>query len=86
MKPALLAWAIAALCTVPSYAAPPGKGKSDTTLSQDAVQGETPAGGDEAVKYTTFNGIKVPPMKEIEGDKFAETIKDGYWYDFHDEG
>lgn len=28
---------------------------------------------------TTFNGIKVPPMKEIKGDDFDEDTKDGYW-------
>ena len=29
---------------------------------------------------TTFNGIEVPPMKELDGGKFDEDIKDGYWY------
>lgn len=29
---------------------------------------------------TTFNGIEVPPMKELDGEKFDEDIKDGYWY------
>jgi hypothetical protein len=76
MKPALLAWAIAALSAVPSLAAPPGK---DGRTSKDAVEGETPASGGEGAEYTLFNGIKVPPMKDIEGDKFAETIKEGYW-------
>lgn len=30
---------------------------------------------------TTFNGIKVPPMKELNGEDFDKDIKDGYWYE-----
>lgn len=78
MRPALLAWALAAVFTT-SFAAPPGSPKGNV-LSDDAVSGETPAEGGEAIDYTVFNGIKVPPMAEIEGGKFEETVKDGYWY------
>ena len=28
---------------------------------------------------TTFNGIKVPPMRELKGDDFDKDTKDGYW-------
>lgn len=28
---------------------------------------------------TTFNGVKVPPMKELTGDNFDKDTKDGYW-------
>ena len=28
---------------------------------------------------TTFNGLKVPPMKELNGDDFDRDVKDGYW-------
>ncbi|ETI22653.1 protein disulfide-isomerase domain [Cladophialophora carrionii CBS 160.54] len=82
MRPALLAWALAAAFST-SIAAPPGSKGGATTLSDDAINGETPAEGGEAVDYTVFNGIKVPPMKEIQGDEFAETIKDGYWWVKH---
>ncbi|KAL6248725.1 hypothetical protein RBB50_003787 [Rhinocladiella similis] len=81
MRPALLAWALAAVFTT-SFAAPPGSPKANV-LSNDAVSGETPAEGGEAIDYTVFNGINVPPMVEIEGSKFAETIKDGYWWVKH---
>ncbi|KAI1618952.1 protein disulfide-isomerase [Exophiala viscosa] len=81
MRPALLAWALAAICAT-STALPPWQ-KEAKELSEDAVAGETPAEGGEAVTYTTFNGIKVPPMVEIEGVKFEETIKDGYWWVKH---
>ncbi len=71
MKSTILNWALTALLVTSSVAAPPGRG-----ASSDGVDA---AAGEEALKSTNFNGIEVPPMKEIEGDKFAETIKDGYW-------
>ncbi|KAK5559399.1 hypothetical protein LTR46_002441 [Exophiala xenobiotica] len=82
MRPALLAWVLAAIFSA-SFAAPPGSPKGGNVLADDAVSGETEAEGGEAIDYTVFNGIKVPPMVEIEGGKFAETIKDGYWWVKH---
>lgn len=32
---------------------------------------------------TVFNGIKVPVMKELEGHKWEEQTKDGYWFVKH---
>lgn len=71
MRPAWLAWAFVAFSTV--------SGQRENVLDDDAVQGETPAKGKEAVQYTVFNDIKVPPMPNIKGEDFANTIKDGYW-------
>ena len=48
---------------------------ADTTANSAAAA----AGGVEAVEYTVFNDIKVPTMKDIEGEQFNETIRDGYW-------
>lgn len=76
MKPALLAWAFSALALVSALnpdAAKPG------VLAKEAVEGDTPADTKEAVEYTIFNDIKVPPMNDIKGDQFGETIKNGYW-------
>lgn len=80
MRPALLAWVLSAL-TVASVAASPNdfEPAKAELLAEEAVQGETPADTKEAVDYTIFNDIKVPPMKDIPGDEFADTIKDGYW-------
>jgi len=36
---------------------------------------------DDKTKPTVFNGITVPPMKELTGPGFDEEAKDGYWYD-----
>lgn len=32
---------------------------------------------------TIFNGIQVPPLIDIEGEKFNATVKDGYWFVKH---
>ena len=29
---------------------------------------------------STFNGVSVPPMKELRGETFDTDVKDGYWY------
>lgn len=46
---------------------------------------ETP-GEEETVDLadpTTFNGVQVPPLPDIDGEKFNATIKDGYWFIKH---
>jgi protein disulfide-isomerase len=32
---------------------------------------------------TTFNGISVPPIPDINGEKFNSTIKEGHWFVKH---
>jgi protein disulfide-isomerase len=32
---------------------------------------------------TTFNGVKVPVLTEIDGEKFNATVKEGYWFVKH---
>ena len=32
---------------------------------------------------TIFNGQEVPPIPEIEGEKFNETVAEGYWFVKH---
>lgn len=73
----MLAWALSGLALV--SAADDFEPARAELLADEAVNGETPAGTKEGVDYTTFNDIKVPPMKDIKGDEFGETIKSGYW-------
>ena len=40
-------------------------------------------GEDESNQPTTFNGVKVPPMKDLNGEQFDQEIKDGYWFVKH---
>ena len=79
MRSALLA-AWLAMLTTSAVAAPPAEGKAKEVLAEEAIQGETVVGNGEAEAFTTFNDIEVPPMPDIEGDKFDNTVKDGYWY------
>jgi protein disulfide-isomerase len=80
MRVASLAGRLLALCAIPILAASPTQEGGTAVLAEEAVTADRPAGDGEAVEYTVFNGLNVPPMIDIEGDKFAETVKDGYWY------
>jgi protein disulfide-isomerase len=32
---------------------------------------------------TIFNGVEVPPIPEIDGEKFNTTVAEGYWFVKH---
>ena len=49
-------------------------GPKDAEAAAGATNSEALAG-----EWTKFNGIKVPPMKELNGDDFDRDTKDGYW-------
>jgi protein disulfide-isomerase len=42
------------------------------------LSSSTESSGDN-VKSTIFNGVKVPPLLEISGETFNDTVKDGWW-------
>lgn len=81
MKPAWLAWLawlLAGLALANARDADP------MILAEEAVTGETAADTKDAqAGYTIFNGMKVPPMTDLKGPDFADTIKDGYWWVKH---
>ena len=92
MKFTILLWSVASLLAVPALAAPQVE-QAGSAISVEEALGKAepePAGTkvtttnenteDAEDDYTTFNGMKVPPLKEIEGDQFDETVKEGYWY------
>ena len=80
MRSAFLAWLLVALFISPNLAVPRGLKQGKQVLAEEAVQGESSVQDVAEVEYTVFSGIQVPPMIEIQGDKFAETVKHGYWY------
>lgn len=53
--------------------------KAESSGSQSPAVPESQV--DSGPKFTTFNGIEVPPMKELNGEQFQQEVKDGYWYD-----
>ncbi|MCJ1312930.1 hypothetical protein MMC25_006606 [Agyrium rufum] len=90
---ARLAFALALLTPVIS-AAPPGPRpanveedvlgipKKGASTAKEAT-GATVDSTTSQQSSTTFNGISVPPMKEIKGDEFDAETKDGYWFVKH---
>ena len=54
-----------------------GTYKSPSTAVEEpltATEGEETSNGS-----TIFNGMDVPPMKDLGGETFDEEIQDGYW-------
>jgi hypothetical protein len=79
----VLVWALLSSFSRPICAAPPTQENTAEVVAQNADKtaslAAAAAGEDDGVEYTVFNDVKVPQMKDIEGEKFNETIKDGYW-------
>jgi hypothetical protein len=79
----VLVWALLSLLSTPAFAVPQTSDGTAEIVPQNADTTaelvSAAADGDEGVEYTVFNDIKVPPMKDIEGEQFNETIRDGYW-------
>lgn len=76
MRASLLACSLLSLFSIPSLASP-----SDNVL--ESRNGRLVKRADDPVDpgtlSTTFNGVEVPPMKDLTPDNFEETVKDGYW-------
>lgn len=88
MKPSVLAWSLLSLLTVPTLAVHSedsvsgavSRGSHRLVKREDApAPGKTDGDSGSDSQYTTFNGIKVPPQKELTPENFQETVKDGYW-------
>ena len=66
----------------PSLALPEGQTANPDSLSiQTAAPQPSAVQGNDPPKRTLFNGVEVPPMKELNGEQFNMEIKDGYWYE-----
>jgi protein disulfide-isomerase len=79
MRASLLAYSLLSLLSIPTFALP-----SDEALEPRngrlMKRADDPVDKvDSATLSTTFNGIEVPPMKELTPENFEETVKDGYW-------
>ncbi|OJJ01210.1 hypothetical protein ASPVEDRAFT_61682 [Aspergillus versicolor CBS 583.65] len=73
MRSSLLTWSLISLFALPTFATP------DQTISAKRLVKRSES--DNSASATTFfNGIEVPPMKELTPDNFDETVKDGYWF------
>ena len=55
----------------------------EAPLGSNEVQGEATEEEYNGPEPTIFNGVEVPPIPEIDGEKFNETVKEGYWFVKH---
>ena len=63
-----------------SIAATPPKDAKLASVEEDVLGQKAMTTEDSALDgSTTFNGMKVPPLKAIDGEKFQEEAKEGYW-------
>ena len=58
---------------------------AESPLGATEIPAETTADESEFedTEPTIFNGVKVPPIPEIDGEKFNTTIAKGYWFVKH---
>lgn len=65
-----------------SIAAPPPQQVTPATVEEDVVN-QKPTGSEQELApadgSTVFNGLAVPPMKDINGNEFKGEIQEGYW-------
>lgn len=52
------------------------EGSSDSPQAADEAPEDVP-------QPTIFNGVEVPPLPEIDGSVFTNTVKSGYWFVKH---
>lgn len=62
------------LSTVEDVLSEPDGGLVDPGAAAGSLSSET-----SSELSTAFNGIEVPPMKELSGQNFDNETKDGYW-------
>ncbi len=52
-------------------------------LASPNTPGELADDAAEVAAPTKFNGLSVPALPDLEGEKFNTTVKDGYWFVKH---
>ncbi|EER40031.1 thioredoxin [Histoplasma capsulatum H143] len=80
MKASLLTWSLFSLLLKPVISTSAGK-SGPIPESRVLPRAEKPIALDESP--TVFNGIEVPPMKQLTESNFDETVKEGYWFVKH---
>ena len=86
-----LVWLVATLAAT-SFAAPQEGGSAisveeaigksaekEATTSEKRADTSSTTTESEENQSTTFNGVKVPSLPEIDGSTWDETISDGWW-------
>ncbi|KAI9783164.1 MAG: hypothetical protein M1816_001486 [Peltula sp. TS41687] len=81
MRLPLSAYVLSLFLFKPIFALPQEQSGAQEAVSIQTASPKAPstAEDDGGPKYTRFNGIEVPPMKELNGD-FDKDVKEGYWF------
>ena len=73
---------ISLLCTL--FASVAIADSSENSLGSTQIPGEISDESEtDLPEPTFFNGIEVPPLPDIDGEKFNTTVRDGYWFVKH---
>ncbi|PGG97143.1 protein disulfide-isomerase domain [Helicocarpus griseus UAMH5409] len=87
MKASLLTWSLFSLLLNPVFAAPSassdGAIQAKRLVRREEAEADEPEPAAPEDGPTVFNGIEVPPMKQLDASNFDETIKEGYWFVKH---
>ncbi|OJD15562.1 hypothetical protein AJ78_04185 [Emergomyces pasteurianus Ep9510] len=84
MKASLFSLSLLSLLLNPVISSSTGESGSDDVSKQAprvVPKAEKPLAPHEGP--TIFNGVEVPPMKQLDASNFDETIKEGYWFVKH---
>lgn len=76
MRPSTLVWSLLSLVSIPTFAA--ASEENGHRLVKRASSEK-----DSTSLSTTFNGVEVPPMRELTPDSFYDLTKEGYWFVKH---
>lgn len=68
-----ISWLVPLLCLASPIFAIPADPAPKAAATTDVAETDT------GPKSTKFNGIEVPPMRELSGETINEDIKQGYW-------
>ncbi len=56
---------------------------SQSKLEKNEVAGDNAEDAEQVLNPTIFNGVEVPPLLEIDGEKFNATVEEGWWFVKH---
>lgn len=57
--------------------------QSSSASVKRGTSAKSDAEDDEGPQPTIFNGVEVPPLLDIDGEKFSATVAEGWWFVKH---
>lgn len=56
---------------------------SQPKTAKNEVAGDNAEDAEKGPEPSIFNGIEVPPLLDIDGEKFNATVEEGWWFVKH---